>query len=547
MLKFDPFPLDIWQEISKYPGNNRCCDCPSLDADWGNVNHGTLVCLECAGKHRSLGVQVSFIRSIHMDTWSKNQVEMMRQGGNGQIRDFFRKLGIENSPIVVLYNTKGACHYRERLKERVDKIMSGEIKPEKRTFPRPEPLNIPDRVEVPMLSANESIHSFIFPRGPMGMTLTRTNKGFASVSKLVSGGMAEQLGVLIEDTVVGVAAQSMTEYDEILQMIPLMTRPITLTMLRSLQCASADELIPPILAHQSPKSSRLVPIQMQIQVDTVGIAVVSPTNKRSGTPHQPPRTFSFKQANIVITDNHSNSDMPPLSSARRNEKDVDRESSLGNPSPRNLKKTFSKNRQFDPSSYECLVKSVGENNGKFSPRNSKEGSNEIEKMMQESAIVQQADKLDSQNESNFPDSTIPTCLREPGVSTVNKVVEFIDDTPRASSPESDTESLTTETVHEDTTDVTSHEVCHDDVIRTLTVSEDQNDNQRIETRDSKLLQDDLMDEVAFGIVLENDISTDEDDTPENTMRNRRVTDSRCDSDTTVYLEVNHIVAGFDDI
>ena len=48
----------------------------------------------------------------------------MRQGGNGQIRDFFRKLDIENTPIVTLYSTKGATHYREKLKERVDKIMS---------------------------------------------------------------------------------------------------------------------------------------------------------------------------------------------------------------------------------------------------------------------------------------------------------------------------------------------------------------------------------------------------------------------------------------
>ena len=51
-----------------------CCDCTSLDVSWASVNHGILLCLECAGRHRSLGVNISFIRSVYMDTWSREQV-----------------------------------------------------------------------------------------------------------------------------------------------------------------------------------------------------------------------------------------------------------------------------------------------------------------------------------------------------------------------------------------------------------------------------------------------------------------------------------------
>lgn len=69
-----PFPREVLAHLRQYPGNHKCCDCPSLDTDWGNINHGTFHCLECAGKHRSFGVQVSFIRSIYMDTWSAQQV-----------------------------------------------------------------------------------------------------------------------------------------------------------------------------------------------------------------------------------------------------------------------------------------------------------------------------------------------------------------------------------------------------------------------------------------------------------------------------------------
>lgn len=72
----EPFPYEALAEIRRYPGNSKCCDCTSLDTDWGSVNHGTLICLDCAGKHRSLGVHVSFVRSIRMDSWSKAEVKI---------------------------------------------------------------------------------------------------------------------------------------------------------------------------------------------------------------------------------------------------------------------------------------------------------------------------------------------------------------------------------------------------------------------------------------------------------------------------------------
>jgi hypothetical protein len=127
---------------------------------------------------------------------------MMRQGGNQQIRRFFQKIEIENSPILTLYCTKGASHYRERLRERVDKIMSGEIKSEKRIVHNsPKPL-ILTSTSLKTNSSNE-MHSqnslnmstrienfrIMFADGPMGMTLTKDSKEMALVSKLIPGGI----------------------------------------------------------------------------------------------------------------------------------------------------------------------------------------------------------------------------------------------------------------------------------------------------------------------------------------------------------------------
>lgn len=131
------------------------------------------------------------------------KVEMMRQGGNQQIRRFFQKIEIENSPVQTLYCTKGASHYRERLRERVEKIMSGEIKSEKRVIFSPKkplpnqlPKNSLNSIENGQMittkgSSNTKTETFriMFADGPMGMTLTKDSKDMALVSKLIPGGV----------------------------------------------------------------------------------------------------------------------------------------------------------------------------------------------------------------------------------------------------------------------------------------------------------------------------------------------------------------------
>lgn len=41
----------------------------TTDPDWTSINLGVLLCIECSGIHRSLGVHISKVRSFSLDKW----------------------------------------------------------------------------------------------------------------------------------------------------------------------------------------------------------------------------------------------------------------------------------------------------------------------------------------------------------------------------------------------------------------------------------------------------------------------------------------------
>lgn len=46
------------------PGNDSCAECSTPEPDWASLNLGLLLCIECSGVHRNLGVHISKVPYI---------------------------------------------------------------------------------------------------------------------------------------------------------------------------------------------------------------------------------------------------------------------------------------------------------------------------------------------------------------------------------------------------------------------------------------------------------------------------------------------------
>ncbi|XP_045491831.1 arfGAP with SH3 domain, ANK repeat and PH domain-containing protein isoform X1 [Colias croceus] len=84
--------LDLQRSIIRavrcMPGNQVCCDCGSTnDPTWLSTNFGIIVCIECSGSHRELGVHISRIQSLTLDRLSTSQLLLARHMGNQTFND----------------------------------------------------------------------------------------------------------------------------------------------------------------------------------------------------------------------------------------------------------------------------------------------------------------------------------------------------------------------------------------------------------------------------------------------------------------------------
>lgn len=96
------------------PGNDICAECSAPEPDWASLNLGVLLCIECSGVHRNLGVHISKVRSLTLDVrvWEPTVLDLFRNLGNSFCNSIWEGLlmleneRLDKSTAVVMTVTK---------------------------------------------------------------------------------------------------------------------------------------------------------------------------------------------------------------------------------------------------------------------------------------------------------------------------------------------------------------------------------------------------------------------------------------------------------
>lgn len=267
--------------IRLLPGNDRCVDCKAICPQWAGVSFGVLLCLSCAGKHRSLGVQTSFVKSLVMDSWSESEVRLLEEGGNAKWIAVCTGTGTGELPLMEKYSSVVAKAYKSRVALAAAKAPSVECAFTATSFLKllhamvsvhdEELASKEDRVPSPMMTEEmqrlsdpvegESVkcttscsmdslehfnvqpksctigssgnlkwrkyeREFGAPDEPLGFSLVKATSGYAEVSRIIANGAAEQANVIAGSLLIGLNNTTNLKFDDVVDMLRTLPRPL---------------------------------------------------------------------------------------------------------------------------------------------------------------------------------------------------------------------------------------------------------------------------------------------------------------------------------
>ena len=100
--------------------NKKCNDCGRLNPRWCSINNAVLICSACARTHKKFNQNISRIKSLEVDQWTKEEVFFLKTGGNER---FINEMQSYDIPLTknnkeYKYYTIAAQYYRDILLEK---------------------------------------------------------------------------------------------------------------------------------------------------------------------------------------------------------------------------------------------------------------------------------------------------------------------------------------------------------------------------------------------------------------------------------------------
>ena len=112
--------IESLRSIHKSEDNFKCFECGFKNSTWACTELCIFLCIDCAHSIKTQCGDIVMIKSLSMASWSSEEIEKLRNGGNLRLRSLMIQYGISKTlSIQEKYACKAVEYYKNLLKSEI--------------------------------------------------------------------------------------------------------------------------------------------------------------------------------------------------------------------------------------------------------------------------------------------------------------------------------------------------------------------------------------------------------------------------------------------